>query len=349
MNREQFMIFKRSIDDKTRERALLLMRFYWLDDIYNIGKNLCIPYFDQFPNYWDIGYGDDSRMQAALAIAEAMSDEVLVKLTTEKPPKYGLDLGGFQGNYYTCDQSGRLKLESSWNIVRMNVEKALNRWGDKAYGILRGIINKGGRSEYFELLDAIESALGYEYIPSYLLPRFRTLKLIFKTGSNRYPDWTMPAEIIPVVEAELANYEKNRRPVPKKDRTTPGVFISYSSKDSEFVERLANDLSKSVKRVWWDRWEIKVGDSITSKINEGIDRNDYLILVLSPNSVESSWVQKELNAGLMRELQTRNVVVLPILIGDCDIPPLIADKRYADFRASYEQGLAELLPAIQTK
>lgn len=274
---------------------------------------------------------------------------MLAKILNEKLPKYGLTLGGFQGQYYSCDETGKLKFESSWNSVRANLQKALSRWGDKAYGILRGIINKGGRSEYFDLLEAIESVLGYELIPSYLLPRLRPLKLIFKTGSNKYPDWTMPPEIIPVAEAELVVYEKSRKPVPKKDRTIPSAFISYSSKDSEFVERLVNDLSKSRKKVWWDRWEIKIGDSITKKINEGIDRNDYLILVLSPNSVRSAWVEKELNAGLMRELQSRNVVVLPILIADCNIPPLIADKRYADFRSNYGQGLAELLVVIQPK
>ena len=337
------------VNSKTKERALLLMRFYWLDDLYNVGKTLRIPYFEKFANYWDIGYGDDSRLKAALAIGEVISDETLAKLIIDKPPKYGLDLGGFQGNFFTCDESGRLKFESSWDVVRANVQKALSRWGEKAYGVLRGIINKGGRSEYFELLDSIEAALGYEYIPSYLLPRFRTLKLIFKTGSNKYPDWTMPAEIIPVVEAELSVNEKNRKPVAKRDKTMPSAFISYSSGDREFVERLVNDLKNSGKQVWWDSWEIKVGDSITKKINEGINRNDYLVLILSPNSLRSSWVQKELSAGLMRELQTRNVVVLPVLIADCDIPTLIADKRYADFRISYERGLADLLPAIQAK
>lgn len=325
------------------------MRFYWLEDLYKIGKTLHVPYFDQFENYWDIGYTDNSRLKAALAIAEAISDDALDKLIKRNPSKYGLGLGGFQGQYYSCDEHGELKFESSWEIVRMNVQKALSRWGDKAYGILQGIINKGGRSEYFELLDAIESVLGYELIPSYLLPRFRTLKIIFKTGSNKYPDWTMPAEIIPVVQAELTTYQRTRKPVTKKDRTIPSAFISYSKKDAEFVERLVSDLRKSGKNVWWDRWEIKVGDSITKKISEGIDRNDYLILVMSPNAVKSPWVTKELNAGLMRELQTNNVVVLPILIADCDVPPLIADKRYADFRSSYKQGLTELLQATQTK
>jgi predicted nucleotide-binding protein len=72
------------------------------------------------------------------------------------------------------------------------------------------------------------------------------------------------------------------------------VFISYSSKDRDFAERLATDLRASGAGVWFDQWEIKVGDSITQKINDGIHDNDYLAVVLSPDSVASHWVRKEL-------------------------------------------------------
>lgn len=336
-----------SEDKRTRERALLLMRFYWLEDIYNLGRSLHIPYFGGFEAYWDIGYDDSSRLKAASALSQALSDDALVKLTTEKPPKYGLDLGGFQGNYYSCEENGRLKLEGSWGDVRKNVRKALGKWDDRAYGVLKAFISREGRLSYVDLLVAIEEALGYEFTPSSLLPRLRPLKLVFKTGSNKYPDWTMPTEIIPVVEHELADYEITRKPAHKKDRAS--AFISYSSDDAEFVARLASDLASSGKNVWWDRWEIRVGDSIVEKINNGISRNDYLIVVLSPNSVRSAWVKKELNMGLMRELTTRNVVILPIVIADCNIPAIISDKRYADFRVSYDIGLSDLLSAILPK
>ena len=93
-------------------------------------------------------------IKETLALSEAISDEMFVKILNEKSPKYGLTLGGFQGQYYSCNETGKLKFESSWNSVRANLQKALSRWGDKAYGILRGIINKGGRSEYFDLLAA---------------------------------------------------------------------------------------------------------------------------------------------------------------------------------------------------
>jgi hypothetical protein len=65
--------------------------------------------------------------------------------------------------------------------------------------------------------------------------------------------------------------------------------------------------------------------------------------VLSEASVKSEWVKRELNAALMKELKRKSVVVLPLLLQDCEIPPLVADKKYADFRQGYDAGLAELL------
>jgi hypothetical protein len=123
----------------------------------------------------------------------------------------------------------------------------------------------------------------------------------------------------------------------------PSVFISYSNKDRAFVERLALDLKAKGLRVWYDQWELKVGDSLIGKIGTGIKAHDYLVVVLSRSSVRSEWVRKELSAALMRELQEKRVVVLPVLIEDCEIPPLISDKVFADFRGDYRSGLNKLL------
>jgi hypothetical protein len=68
--------------------------------------------------------------------------------------------------------------------------------------------------------------------------------------------------------------------------------------------------------------------------------------MLSPNSIQSEWVKRELNAALMRELEDKKVVVLPILIADCKIPVLLKEKKYADFRESYEKGFEDFLLAV---
>lgn len=126
----------------------------------------------------------------------------------------------------------------------------------------------------------------------------------------------------------------------------PGVFLSHSSKDKGFVSRLATDLKSRGVPVWFDQWELKVGDSLTEKIERGINESGWLAVVLSKSSTTSDWVQKELRAALARELRDKNVFVLPIMIDDCEIPLFLLDKLYADFRTSYKHGVESLLKRI---
>lgn len=94
----------------------------------------------------------------------------------------------------------------------------------------------------------------------------------------------------------------------------PSLFLSHSSADKTFVEKLAKDLEGVGVNVWFDKWEIKVGDSLTGKIEEGLQANDYLGLVLSPAAVASEWVKAELSAAWCRQMSSRKIVVLPICI-----------------------------------
>ena len=124
------------------------------------------------------------------------------------------------------------------------------------------------------------------------------------------------------------------------------VFLSYSSIDRVYAEKLASDLKSWGLEVWWDRWEIKVGDSLATKIQEGLSAASWLAVVLTPASVRSPWVQRELNSALIQELEERAVVVLPLLFRDCKLPPFLRDKLYADFRTSYGDGLQRLLERL---
>lgn len=124
------------------------------------------------------------------------------------------------------------------------------------------------------------------------------------------------------------------------------VFISYSHEDKAFVDQFAAHLVKAKIHVWVDTWELHIGDSIVSKIQEAIQEASALIVVLSSASVESEWCKKELNVGLIRELDEKRVVVLPVLLEDCEMPVFLRDKIYADFRQNYDKGLRQVLEAI---
>lgn len=122
----------------------------------------------------------------------------------------------------------------------------------------------------------------------------------------------------------------------------PSIFLSHTSIDKPFVEKLARDLKRIGVNVWFDKWEIKVGDSIILKIEEGIWENEFLGIVLSPEALNSEWVKNELKTALALQKETKKVFILPIYYRNCEIPDFLIDRKFADFRTEYENGFKEL-------
>ncbi len=127
------------------------------------------------------------------------------------------------------------------------------------------------------------------------------------------------------------------------------AFISHSSKDKGFVRKLAADLVGNGVKVWLDEQRILIGDSIPDKIAQGLAESDFFLVVVSENSVGSAWVQKELSGALVREIERREVVVMPIKLDGAKMPDSIKDKKYADFSGPYMAAFNELLAAIESR
>lgn len=124
------------------------------------------------------------------------------------------------------------------------------------------------------------------------------------------------------------------------------VFISYSTKDSEFARKLVADLEALGHAPWLDDLEIRVGESIPLKVSAALAETEYVIVLLSKHSVASGWVQREWSTRYWDEVAGGRALVLPVLIEDCDIPALLKTKKYADFRTNYSLGLVHLTAAI---
>ncbi|MGN7760511.1 toll/interleukin-1 receptor domain-containing protein [Paenibacillus sp. 22594] len=124
------------------------------------------------------------------------------------------------------------------------------------------------------------------------------------------------------------------------------LFISHSSMDKPFARLLATDLAEAGHSPWLDEWHIKIGESIPGSISRALQESDYVLVLLSNNSIESAWVEQEWYTKYWEEITERKVKILPILIENCNIPELLKTKKYADFREEYDRGLRELLLAI---
>lgn len=129
----------------------------------------------------------------------------------------------------------------------------------------------------------------------------------------------------------------------------PTVFLSYSHRDAAFASDLSERLRADGITPWLDTVEIKVGESIHEKVNEGLRRSDFFAIILSQPSVQSKWVQEELSsASSLEKYRKKGVFLLPILLEECDVPPLLLDRRYANFQRDPESAYQELVDAIRT-
>jgi hypothetical protein len=126
----------------------------------------------------------------------------------------------------------------------------------------------------------------------------------------------------------------------------PRLFLSYAAKDKKYAERLAGELKNSGASVWFDEWELQVGDSLRQRIDEAIAISDYLLILLTPNSINSRWIQAEWRAVFSNELNERAITVIPVLLEDCEIPTDLADRLYLDLRYNFPAGVARLVEQL---
>jgi uncharacterized protein YjbI with pentapeptide repeats len=93
-------------------------------------------------------------------------------------------------------------------------------------------------------------------------------------------------------------------------------FISYSTQDQDFADRLYTDLQAKGVRCWFAPHDIAGGKKIHEQIDEAIRLYDRLLLILSPASMASEWVKTEISKARKREVKDRRRVLFPVRLSD---------------------------------
>jgi hypothetical protein len=124
------------------------------------------------------------------------------------------------------------------------------------------------------------------------------------------------------------------------------IYLAHSSKDKGVARMVHDDLKHLGHNPWLDEYKISVGESIIRKLEQGISECEYMMVFLSKNAENSEWVRVEWETKFWSEIERQRISVLPALIEDCVIPPMLARRKYADFRDSYNEGLDQILLAI---
>jgi hypothetical protein len=123
------------------------------------------------------------------------------------------------------------------------------------------------------------------------------------------------------------------------------AFLSHSSIDKPLATKIYRSLRDQPVSIWFDRLEMRPGDSLLAQIAEGINKSDYLLVLVTENSKRSSWVEKEVTIALTQEIQGRGPKVIPLLMKGCEIPTILADKYYISIDKQ-GRGIEQITTAI---
>jgi hypothetical protein len=146
-------------------------------------------------------------------------------------------------------------------------------------------------------------------------------------------------------------------------------FISYSTKDQEFADQLYAGLQARGVRCWFAPHDIQAGLKIHEQIEVEIGRHEKLLLILSPDSMNSAWVKSEIAKAREREVGANRHVLFPIRLvpfevvrdWECfdadtgkDSAREIREYFIPDFsnwkdHDSYQEGLGRLLRDLETE
>jgi len=129
------------------------------------------------------------------------------------------------------------------------------------------------------------------------------------------------------------------------------IFISHASEDKEsFVHPLAEELTRLGLRVWYDKFTLKLGDSLREKIDYGLRYSRFGVVVLSPHFFSKDWPKKELDGLVALEVDGRKVI-LPVwhnvTRGDvAKYSPILAGRLAVSTSTGLDNVVSEIRRAI---
>lgn len=124
------------------------------------------------------------------------------------------------------------------------------------------------------------------------------------------------------------------------------VFVSHAAKDRRVVRRFVASLRAAGVGAWYSEHHLKHAQDWQEQIGAALDRCDWFVVLLSPNSIKSMWVKREVEYAVgQRRYQER---LTPVLLERCDVRKLswvLTIVQHIDASEGLDRGVAELLEA----
>ncbi len=261
-------------------------------------------------------------------------------------------VASFEIQDWKCSEAAGLicRADTSWSFFAFYI------WADEPNSGMKSVVLASYKEGYLTRLAVSEQKLILDNSKVQMKLRYHSGKLqgIVVSGQkkfiveaissiNPFPGFV---GIIRFNHAQAIVTDFEWKPIIKKD--TPmneeldykwDVFISHATPDKEKIRKIVSKLRSEDLRVWVDEEQIKFGDGVVNKIQEGLNYSRRLIVCLSQSLGKSNWCRNEYEALINTEITLHGTKVIPLVIENVEydnIPPLLRDKRRAEYSSSLD-------------
>ncbi len=116
-----------------------------------------------------------------------------------------------------------------------------------------------------------------------------------------------------------------------KFSTRPRIFLSHQSNDKPFSRLLKHNMERHGVKVWIDESDLRAGKRLSPTIHREIRNSDGFVVVITKKSVNSSYVNWEIEEAVEERIHRKSLKIIPILYKRTAIPELLRSYRYIDF------------------
>ncbi|MBS7640146.1 MAG: hypothetical protein QXJ19_02645 [Candidatus Bathyarchaeia archaeon] len=219
-------------DEKIFERRELLKKAYSIDKLFEIGRQLNIPYFEKLSSCWEM-----DEDEASNEISLRVTDDVLKQIFQKYEPRRWIT---FKGKYYLL-ADGKLSLEGSWNLVANGLRRFKLMHGSAGMNLLKAIVEGGGVIDSYTVKEIIKSPQVYE-----MLSDLEDLGIISASYiGEKYREWSIPREMLPIVESEVFGKKETRVELEKQATSVSKGkrrIIDPLAEERAIIERMDREL-----------------------------------------------------------------------------------------------------------
>lgn len=133
----------------------------------------------------------------------------------------------------------------------------------------------------------------------------------------------------------------------KNEAKAPRLFLIYIHEDKPFAKQVLDLLGAHGFKVLIDECELSHGDSIIDAIKQSLSPSDYILVLLSKESVKSKWVQDELCGDFLKTLDALDILTLPVSVDDSEIPQGLRSRQWIDLKLNKENNVRDLVKQLQ--